>query len=76
NEHGYWLNMAEIELIVLIRQCIARRISNKETLSAEVSSWENSLNNVKVQIDWQLKTDDSLIKLKILYPIINQQYSG
>ncbi|MFH2102875.1 MAG: IS630 family transposase, partial [Chloroflexota bacterium] len=75
-EHGSWLNMAEIELSVLSRQCLARRISNKETLSAEVSAWENSRNNVKVQIDWQFKTDDARIKLKRLYPILKQQYSG
>jgi len=75
-EHGSWLNMAEIELSVLSRQCLARRISNKETLSAEVSAWESSRNNVKVQIDWQFKTDDARIKLKRLYPILKQQYSG
>ena len=75
-EHGSWLNMAEIELSVLSRQCLARRISNKETLSAEVSAWENSRNNVKVQIDWQFKSDDARIKLKRLYPILKQQYSG
>lgn len=54
-EHGSWLNMAEIELSVLSRQCLARRIPDKETLIAEVSAWEKSRNNVKVQIDWQLK---------------------
>ncbi|MFH2102322.1 MAG: IS630 family transposase, partial [Chloroflexota bacterium] len=41
-----------------------------------VSAWENSRNNVKVQIDWQFKTDDARIKLKRLYPILKQQYSG
>lgn len=54
-EHGSWLNMAEIELSVLSRQCLARRIPDKETLIAELSAWEKSRNNVKVQIDWQLK---------------------
>jgi hypothetical protein len=75
-EHGSWLNMAEIELSVLSRQCLARRISDKETLSAELSAWETARNNVKVQIDWQFKTSDARIKLKRLYPVLIQQSSG
>jgi hypothetical protein len=75
-EHGSWLNMAEIELSVLNRQCLARRISDKETLSAEVSAWETSRNDVKVQIDWQFRTGDARIKLKRLYPVLIQQPSG
>jgi len=75
-EHGSWLNMAEIELSVLNRQCLARRISDKETLSAEVSAWETSRNDVKVQIDWQFRTGDARIKLKRLYPVLIQQSSG
>jgi hypothetical protein len=75
-EHGSWLNMAEIELSVVNRQCLARRISDKEVLSAEVFAWETSRNNVKVQIDWQFKTDDARIKLKRLYPVLIQQPSG
>ena len=69
-EHGSWLNMAEIELSVLSRQCLARRIPNKNTLTAEVSAWEKTRNNVKVQIDWQFKTEDARIKLKRLYPVL------
>jgi hypothetical protein len=75
-EHGSWLNMAEIELSVVNRQCLARRISDKETLSAEVSAWETSRNDVKVQIDWQFRTGDARIKLKRLYPVLIQQSSG
>jgi transposase len=75
-EHGSWLNMAEIELSVLSRQCLARRISDKETLSAELSAWETARNDVKVQIDWQFKTSDARIKLKRLYPVLIQQSSG
>jgi len=75
-EHGSWLNMAEIELSVLSRQCLARRIPDKETLSTEVSAWEKSRNDVKVQIDWQFKTDDARIKLKRLYPVLKQQPSS
>jgi hypothetical protein len=75
-EHGSWLNMAEIELSVLARQCLSRRIPDKDTLSNEISAWEKSRNNVKVQIDWQFKTADARIKLKWLYPIIKQQSSS
>jgi transposase len=68
-EHGSWLNMAEIELSILSRQCTNRRISNKQTLATEVSAWEEDRNKLKVQIDWQFKPDNARIKLKRLYPI-------
>ena len=68
-EHGSWLNMAEIELSILSRQCTNRRIPNKTTLAAEVATWENDRNLVKVQINWQFKPDNARIKLKRLYPI-------
>ncbi len=69
-EHGSWLNMAEIELSVLSRQCLKRRLPDKQTLITEVAAWERSRNNLKVQIDWQFKTDDARIKLKRLYPVL------
>ena len=68
-EHGSWLNMAEIELSVLSRQCLSRRMPDKRTLAKEVSAWERDRNNVKVQIDWQFTTEDARIKLKRLYPV-------
>jgi transposase len=68
-EHGSWLNMAEIELSVLSRQCLSRRMPDKRTLAIEVSAWERDRNNVKVQIDWQFTTEDARIKLKRLYPV-------
>jgi len=68
-EHGSWLNMAEIELSVLSRQCLSRRMPDKRTLATEVSAWERDRNNVKVQIDWQFTTQDARIKLKRLYPV-------
>ena len=68
-EHGSWLNMAEIELSILSRQCINRRVSNKQTLATEVSAWEKDRNKLKVQINWQFKPDHARIKLKRLYPI-------
>jgi hypothetical protein len=67
-EHGSWLNMAEIELSILSRQCTNRRIPDKQTLAKEVAGWERDRNNVKVQINWQFKPDNARIKLKRLYP--------
>jgi len=68
-EHGSWLNMAEIELSILSRQCIKRRISNKQTLATEVAAWEKARNHVQVQINWQFKPDNARIRLKRLYPV-------
>ena len=68
-EHGSWLNMAEIELSILSRQCIKRRISNKQTLATEVAAWEKARNHVQVKINWQFKPDNARIKLKRLYPV-------
>lgn len=67
-KHGSWLNMAEIELNVLTRQCLARRIPDKPTLIHETAAWENSRNQKQAAIDWQFTTDDARVKLKHLYP--------
>ena len=68
-EHGSWLNMAEIELSILSRQCTNRRIADKKTLASEVAAWQKERNHVKVQINWQFKPDHARIKLKRLYPV-------
>jgi transposase len=68
-EHGSWLNMAEIELSILSRQCIKRRLPDKQTLAKEVSALERDRNHLKVQINWQFKPDNARIKLKRLYPV-------
>ena len=68
-EHGSWLNMAEIELSILSRQCTKRRMPNKIMLAAQVTAWEEKRNTALVQIDWQFKTEDARIKLKRLYPV-------
>ena len=68
-EHGSWLNIAEIELSILSRQCINRRIPNKNRLAAEVAAWEKDRNQLQVQIHWQFKPDNARIKLKRLYPV-------
>ena len=67
-KHGSWLNMAEIELNVLTRQCLARRIPDKETLANEAAAWEKGRNGKQAKIDWQFQTQDARIKLKHLYP--------
>ena len=70
-KHGSWLNMAEIELSVLSRQCINRRISDEKTLRQEVQAWVNVRNSNEVKVDWRFSTDDARIKLKRLYPKIH-----
>jgi hypothetical protein len=67
-KHGSWLNVAEIELSVLSRQCLNRRIPNKETYEREVEQWNKDRNNKQIGVDWQFKTKDARIKLKKLYP--------
>jgi hypothetical protein len=69
-KHGSWLNMAEIELSVLSRQCLDRRIENRETLEREVAAWEEDRNERSVEIQWQFTTADARIKLKRLYPTL------
>jgi transposase len=69
-KHGSWLNMAEIELSVLSRQCINRRIPDEQTLAREVKAWENDRNSKFVKVDWRFSTADARFKLKRLYPKI------
>lgn len=70
-KHGSWLNMAEIELNVLIGQCLNRRIDNMITIRNEVKAWEQHRNNKKAKINWQFRNKDARIKLKRLYPTIS-----
>jgi len=71
-KHGSWLNMAETELSVLGGQCLDRRIGEKEELRAEVAAWEKVRNAAKCRVDWHFTTADARIKLKRLYPSIQQ----
>ena len=68
-KRGSWLNMAEIEIGVLKRQCLDRRIYHAATLRAEVAAWQRHRNTTNRPIDWQFTTDDARIKLRQLYPI-------
>jgi len=70
-KHGSWLNMAEIELSVLSRQCINRRIPDELTLRHEVLAWGDDRNSKVVKVDWRFSTADARIKLKRLYPKIH-----
>ena len=67
-KHGSWLNIAEIELSVLSRQCLNRRIPDLQTLRAEVEAWQVYRNQTANRVDWRFTTKDARIKLKRLYP--------
>ena len=69
-KHGSWLNMAEIELHVLMGQCLNRRIDKIETMAKEAKAWQESRNNKEAKIDWQFTNEKARIKLKRLYPTI------
>ena len=67
-KHGSWLNIAEIELSVLSRQCLSRRIPDRETLERDVGAWRKPRNAEQAGINWRFRTRDARIKLKSLYP--------
>ena len=69
-KHGSWLDMAEIELSVLSRQCLDRRLADRPTLEREVAAWEARRNAAGSRIDWRFTTADARIKLKHLYPVL------
>ncbi len=69
-QHGSWLNIAEIEINVRVRQCRARRIPDRETRVREVAAWQTHRNADKRPVNWRFTTDDARIKLKSLYPSI------
>jgi transposase len=74
-KHGSWLNMAEIELSVLARQCLDRRIPDRESLAGEVGAWEAERNAAESSIDWRFTSEEARIKLKHLYPEIVKESS-
>jgi hypothetical protein len=69
-KHGSWLNMAEIELSVLSRQCLDRRIGTLRLLERNVAAWTQARNACATTVDWQFTTADARIKLKRLYPVL------
>jgi hypothetical protein len=66
--HGSWLNVAEIELSALARQCLDRRIGSAERLKAEVAAWVERRNDTKSRVQWRFTTDQARVKLRHLYP--------
>src|SRR3990172_11237116 len=72
-KHGSWLNMAEIELSVLTRQSLDRRIPDIETLRHEVKAWERNRNGKQKGVDWRFTTEHARIKLRRLYPQIQTE---
>lgn len=69
-KHGSWLNVAEIELSILTKQCLSERIPDMDTLVQKTKAWETQRNQQSKQVDWQFTTEDARIKLKRLYPQI------
>lgn len=70
-KHGSWLNMAEIELSVLQRQCLHRRLGDRAIMEREVAAWVVGRNAATAAIDWRFTTADARIKLKRLYPAVH-----
>ena len=70
-KHGSWLNMAEIELSVLHRQCLKARIPDASALIHKVTAWQHRRNNGANTVNWRFTTDDARIKLERLYPAID-----
>ena len=70
-KHGSWLNMAEVELAALSRQCLNRRIPTSEPLRRQVAAWEANRNAKTVKVNWRFRTPDARIKLRRLYPSLD-----
>ena len=70
-KHGSWLNMAEIEIGVMARQCLDRRLPDQNTLRREVDAWQERRNQEAIRVNWRFTTEDARIKLKSLYPSIH-----
>lgn len=71
-KHASWLNMAEIELNVLMGQCLSRRIDNMDEIKKEVNAWQKHRNNKDCKIEWRFTSKNARIKLKKLYPSIHE----
>jgi hypothetical protein len=69
-KHGSWLDMAEIELGILNRQCLNRRLDNAATIQREVAAWENDRNQRSSKVNWRFTTANARVKLRRLYPSI------
>jgi DDE superfamily endonuclease len=70
--HGSWLNMAEIEISALVRQCLKRRLPDVEALGRKTKAWERERNRLGASVDWRFTTADARTKLRSLYPAMQQ----
>ena len=70
--HGSWLNLAEVELNVMIRQCLNRRIDDIAILRREVAAWQPARDRIRAKVDWQFTTEDARLRLKRLYPTFDE----
>ena len=68
--HGSWLNMVEVEISVLVRQCLKRRLADMETLEREAKAWCEERNRLGASVDWRFRTEDARSKLRSLYPSV------
>ena len=71
-KHGSWLNVAEVELAALAKQCLGRRIGTRAELERQVAAWEEDRNRRFVETRWRFTTADARIKLRRLYPSIQE----
>ena len=71
-KHGSWLNVAEIEINVMIRQCLNRRINSIDILRDEVAAWQASRDRIQARVNWQFTTEHARVKLKRLYPTFDE----
>ena len=71
-KHGSWLIVAEVELNVMIRQCLNRRIDSLQVLRAEVAAWQASRDRIQAKVNWQFTTNDARVKLKRLCPTLDE----
>ena len=68
--HGSWLNIVEVEISVLVRQCLKRRLPDIQTLEREATAWCTERNRLGASVDWRFRTEDARIKLRNLYPSV------
>ena len=73
-KHGSWLNMAEMELNVLMGQCLSGRIPDEKKIKTQVKAWQEAKNNKNAKINWHFTTDNARIKLKSLYPTFKEEH--
>ena len=71
-KHGSWLNMAETELAARAKQCLDRRVATQDIVEHQTRAWQDQRNKEAIQVDWRFSTEDARIKLKSLYPSIQQ----